>query len=106
MKADIKQRWVEALRSESYQQGPSMLRSQENRFCCLGVLCDLVDPKGWQIDGDRFAHGGYIGHLPCEIRAVAIISDDQCFSLMGMNDNGLTFPTIADWIEANIPAES
>lgn len=42
-----------ALRSGKYEQGQGKLRSNHNEFCCLGVLCDLVDPLGWQEDGDE-----------------------------------------------------
>lgn len=42
-----KQKWISALRSGSYQQGNSYLRSTSGKYCCLGVLCDLYDPNGW-----------------------------------------------------------
>ena len=45
MKPEIKQRWVAALRSGHYKQGPSALR-RDDRFCCLGVLCDLAVQDG------------------------------------------------------------
>lgn len=35
-------RWVAALRSGNYQQGQRVLRDENNGYCCLGVLCDLV----------------------------------------------------------------
>ena len=48
MKTDIKNQWLEALRSGHYQQGIRALRhintqekDQPDQFCCLGVLCDL-----------------------------------------------------------------
>jgi hypothetical protein len=41
MNADIKKIWVEALRSGQYKQGQTLLRNKENKFCCLGVLCNL-----------------------------------------------------------------
>lgn len=40
MKPDIKQRWINALRSGNYDQARLSLRDGDN-FCCLGVLCDL-----------------------------------------------------------------
>jgi len=40
MNQEIKQRWIQALRSGEYKQGTSTLKFQD-RFCCLGVLCDL-----------------------------------------------------------------
>ncbi len=40
MNADIKAKWLEALRSGEYQQGRRQLRKGDT-YCCLGVLCDL-----------------------------------------------------------------
>jgi len=42
--SQVKKLWVEALRSNSYLQGRDRLRAltaESDRFCCLGVLCDL-----------------------------------------------------------------
>jgi hypothetical protein len=40
MNPEVKARWVAALRSGEYKQGKGALRLN-NKFCCLGVLCDL-----------------------------------------------------------------
>jgi hypothetical protein len=40
MKPEVKQMWLEALRSGKYKQGKHQLRSG-NKFCCLGVLCEV-----------------------------------------------------------------
>lgn len=40
MKPEIKKLWVDALRSGEYDQGNWSLRFGD-KFCCLGVLCDL-----------------------------------------------------------------
>lgn len=40
MKQEVKKIWVEALDSGNYQKGKHALR-RGDRFCCLGVLCDL-----------------------------------------------------------------
>jgi hypothetical protein len=42
--------WVEALRSGEYNQITGRLRSQQDGFCCLGLLCDLGDAP-WEGDG-------------------------------------------------------
>jgi hypothetical protein len=42
MKSEIKKLWLDALRSGEYQQGRHTLRGDDERFCCLGVLCDLA----------------------------------------------------------------
>lgn len=42
MHREIKDLWVDALRSGKYQQGSEALCNiAENTHCCLGVLCDL-----------------------------------------------------------------
>ncbi len=46
MNQEIKQAWIEALRSGEYQQGRGQLRDQKGRMCCLGVLCDLHRKAG------------------------------------------------------------
>jgi hypothetical protein len=45
MKRDIKKRWIKALHSGDYQQGKSALRAGD-KYCCLGVLCDLAVKDG------------------------------------------------------------
>jgi hypothetical protein len=40
--------WVERLRSGKYRQTREKLASPKVKACCcLGVLCDVVDPMGW-----------------------------------------------------------
>lgn len=40
-------KWA-ALRSGKYRQTKMRLRDgSTNKMCCLGVLCDVVDPDGW-----------------------------------------------------------
>lgn len=46
MKPEIAKIWVEALRSGKYEQCTSVLRSTDNKFCCLGVLCELAVKEG------------------------------------------------------------
>lgn len=40
MNPEVKQKWIDALRSGNYEQGSEKLRSVSG-YCCLGVLCDL-----------------------------------------------------------------
>lgn len=46
MNHEIKQAWLDALRSGKYKQGKERLcrinDEQEKEYCCLGVLCDLA----------------------------------------------------------------
>lgn len=51
MNPEVKAQWVKALRSGEYQQGIGQLR-EADRFCCLGVLCDLFAKQGggeWEV---------------------------------------------------------
>lgn len=41
MKEEIRQMWQTALLSGEYEQGNGALRDSKDRYCCLGVLCDL-----------------------------------------------------------------
>lgn len=41
MKVKYKKKWLQALRSGEYEQTTGCL-SDENGYCCLGVLCEIV----------------------------------------------------------------
>lgn len=103
MNPEIKAQWLEALRSGKYKQGRGMLRTPENSFCCLGVLCDVVDPNKWKeiylgewVYGDR----NEVAFLPNEIKRLAGI--DDTVTLINMNDGKASFKKIADYIENNL----
>ena len=49
MKKEIAQQWVAALRSGKYQQGTGALKIGD-KYCCLGVLCDISDQATWEVD--------------------------------------------------------
>lgn len=82
MKADIKRRWVEALRSGEYEQGTGALRQLDEDgkvvgYCCLGVLCDVVkDDLGidWQPNG---AFDGQVGLPPTRVVDYAGLDDES-----------------------------
>lgn len=111
MNPEVKQRWLDALRSGKYKQGKRYLRaaSKQNHdsyaYCCLGVLCDLMNPKGWR--GSLFTWSSpadqKIGYLPDSLgRELGLPHELQC-SLAQMNDSDeADFNEIAEWIEANL----
>jgi len=47
----LRKQWIRALESGHYQQGTELLRQRNDKgkleYCCLGVLCNLVNPKLW-----------------------------------------------------------
>lgn len=110
--AGLKAAWVAALRSDKYKQTTGVLRNTRNEYCCLGVLCDIVDKGAWQAieDEDYYQYGptkkdgdadvaflpGYISNL---LPGVAYKAGE----LMRMNDKlDKSFKQIADYIEANV----
>lgn len=54
MNADVKTKWLAALRSGEYQQIDGSLHKDQQGFCCLGVLCDLYHKEtgrgAWETD--------------------------------------------------------
>ena len=107
MNADIKQRWVEALRSGQYKQGQGCLRTN-NAYCCLGVLCELhrqdFPDKGWQQAKAPILMLGYISkytahYPPREVSDWASLTPSAYELLATANDSGADFPTIASLIE-------
>ena len=132
MNKEIKDKWVTALRSGKYKQTTGALRrvtaDGESGFCCLGVLCDVVDPDGWDMkiadcEGVPF-RPGHLGELPVFIRDELCLSaaarfsieslpsglkakvrkvigvDDGFTSLSMLNDQGGSFRLIAAVIAA------
>jgi hypothetical protein len=126
MKPEIKKLWVEALRSGEYVQGTQSLRTGEDGFCCLGVLCDLAKKAGigeWKQkvkffgdDGCRNGLGFWVfeadgnsekNYLPRPIVEWAGVRQASPYmagvgdKLANLNDNGCTFKQIASMIEEN-----
>jgi hypothetical protein len=113
MKPEIKQKWCEALRSGDYTQTDCYLRDRDG-FCCLGVLCELHrrEVRGEWVNGEDCASyfdaetslpktvidwAGLTSSNP-EIAALSD-EDDEAETLANLNDEGNTFPQIADVIE-------
>lgn len=113
MNKKIKALWVAALRSGEYKQGHRQLRSGD-KFCCLGVLCNLhaqAHPKVAAKETDPILYMGRLGFLPPAVVKWAGLQYDygarvtiKAFngSLSHHNDSGRTFNEIADAIEAQL----
>jgi hypothetical protein len=110
MLTEVQKQWVAALRSGVYQQGNVQLRSEEDRYCCLGIACELAVEAG-VIEPPRkgldcFYYGDHSALLPevvlkwMDLRTVSGGFYGQGQSLAAMNDNGATFEEIADFIES------
>jgi hypothetical protein len=112
--------WIAALRGGKYRQGRRLLRS-DDQYCCLGVLGDLMVPKGAQWTLVDSLYGTH--RLDCTYQPVGT-SWQEVFasrnrlppswldaatqqSLINMNDSlvGFSFPEIADYIERTVLPE-
>jgi len=118
-KQKIRRQWVRALRSGKYKQGRRYLRKEisgEDRFCCLGVLCELavkakVIPEPNKVgSGYRYKYEGEAHTLPLRIQKWAGLTDEVgsfknkkngFTSLVFKNDSyKFDFQQIADIIES------
>lgn len=115
MNSQIKQQWMEALRSGKYAQAFGALQLTEMGFCCLGVLCDLhrqLTDNGRWIDssqkegvcslyvGDDFV---VLDKLPSTMLDWAGLTESACDELINLNDiQKNTFDQIAAWIDVNL----
>lgn len=103
MNQEIKTKWLEALRSGRYTQTKGVLRNSEG-YCCIGVLCDIVDPDKWlgadeettRAWGDELTYG----NLPLKIQEELGVLE-HCDLLPSLNDKGTSFADIADIIESD-----
>lgn len=129
MNSDVKAKWIAALRSGEYAQAQGILRSTDDTFCCLGVLCEVAVAEGVLPPAEKSRSGYWrYGSSTCNpprlmARDWAGFSDEEMFdvrgpnehhgdepsygaaveSLMHLNDvRGMSFDEIADWIEANL----
>lgn len=110
MDQELKQNWVDALRSGKYKQARSVLRTKNNEFCCIGVLCDLVDPHAWilehttginpSIEGIPWSKMGTYLMPPLEWQE-EIANQDTLGAYSELNDDGASFEEIADRIETD-----
>ena len=116
--------WVKALLGEGprkYKQGKSYLHikgrgsnPENDRFCCLGVACDLLvrkkvlDPPTLESTYDKkvFEYYGSNGVLPyAAITILGLTGNDGSNNkncLANMNDEGKKFSTIAKFIEKEL----
>lgn len=112
--SEVKQLWVDALRSGKYVQGRDFL-NKDNKFCCLGVLCDIVKEDfglQWEahslLEPTKLSIGGSCSNVPLPITAVYLRLNDLSarfdnagYPLWRLNDKlELSFIEIADLIEA------
>ena len=99
MDAELKKKWVGALRSGKFRQARENLQVVTNKrhsYCCLGVLARVAGEK---VDDVREGTGALSQSFR---RRVGLTSRSED-KLIGLNDgNEQPFSMIADWIEAHL----
>lgn len=117
MNPEVKKLWLQALRSGEYTQGTGVLRTRNDEYCCLGVLCEIaaqqgvIPPPTQQRGGfttprayfyDEASH--YLSPRVMEWAGLSsqtgIRPESLGVSLAVLNDDGSSFKEIADIIEA------
>lgn len=108
MKTDVKTQWVEALRSDKYEQGIGGL-CIEDTLCCLGVLCEITPGIRRKSNGSEvaFSYGSQdewrTGYLPEPLSLEIELTEEQQRILTKLNDGDrLNFHQIADYIEKEL----
>src|SRR6185503_16966914 len=108
MDPEIRAQWTAALRSGEYRRGQGRLRSDDDRFCCLGVLCDLAAKDGAVEEihlspGTHWRYDDETAYLPKAVQRWAQLDSGNPAtsegSLAGLNDEGRSFAYIADVID-------
>ena len=110
-----RKKWADALRSGKYIQGLGRLRDMDDRFCCLGVACDIHSDGEWNDappNCDDVSYWIYeVGpgfgsrySLPNEIREYYGLDENTVNHLVALNDGNMqqeqeSFAVIADFIE-------
>jgi hypothetical protein len=115
MKRELKAKWLAALRSGEYKQGKSALKDgfgDENKYCCLGVLCEVAGVpydkthRAFAFDSE---YGGVVyrtGYPDGGWSFANGLGNAFAHDCANMNDEqGLTFNEIADFIEKELPDE-
>ena len=98
MDAELKAKWVQALRSGKYDQCKHTMKDTTG-FCCLGVLMDIQGVDWGSVDDLHTAK------VPDAYNPG--LSFNQMMELGKMNDGNFSgtpqpFSEIADYIEANL----
>ena len=100
-KTEIKTKWLEELRSGKHHQITETLKDQfgngEYGYCCLGVLAEKVMGLEVRIADEYYLMDTGDPFVYSEVDKIL----GECLSgqFTNKNDEGWTFPEIADYIE-------
>lgn len=97
MDFSLKSKWVAALRSGDFKQGSGWLE-KDGCYCCLGVLCAIQD-SDWKRQFSE-EESLYTEKLPDRLNAG--LNQIERHELAQINDDGMPFAEIADYIEKTL----
>ena len=115
MTPELKEKWIEALRSGDFPKGKSTLLNDQGQYCCLGVLCEIHD----EVDKVEkfFGNFGKIKNLffhkdhpddwntvflPYSVREKVGISVPDMHKVAEINDISDDFSNAITYIEENL----
>jgi len=91
LEPEMRDKWIEALESDKFEQGIAQLK-RDNKYCCLGVFCEINNIPQYS---DDFM-SGYVA-------ISKYISDKMINEFIDMNDvKQMSFKEIAQWIRENM----
>ena len=98
--------WIKALKSGKYKQGRLTLHNKKNdSYCCLGVankVCKLGEHEDFDFLEEQFEDLGLISSSGEIIDGFKFPrGKNKYIGLTSMNDSGVTFNKIAEFIETN-----
>lgn len=122
MNKEIKEKWLEALRSGEYKQARSTLRIYDN-YCCLGVLCNIYHKETGNGEWKALYEDVFRFYSPNDNERYTLTTDiinwaglnenvnprnpivkykEQEEFLATLNDNGISFDNLANIIEKEL----
>lgn len=106
---EFKDKWITALRSGNYKQTSGVLYdSCTTGYCCLGVAAKVMGREDKELDMvELLFELPNSEEFPTELLGNAVKTSDGIYKpivarLVTMNDDGIPFTKIADYIEENL----
>lgn len=99
MNKELKQKWLEALRSGKYKQGFMADRTWEDHYDVVAVLMDIYDPTAWERWLTSYRYN--------KVDEVHALIDSKLLNTLTIKSwgNRMKFDKLADWIEKKIPED-
>lgn len=106
MNPALKAEWTADLRTNGHLQGIGLLRSADEKYCAMGRLRVVAEWPWYDYDGTKHPEDpwmtpekmSFIRLDDIDLARAGIYRDDEEY-INGMNDNGMSFSEIADWID-------